>query len=170
MLQYNSLQDPDVVPIFTVLKTILTFVTSNFAPKNILYLVNLNISIQPFLIFWFSWNELQYFVMTMMGQKALRKMEFSELFVFASFGIVRLPKFRNFLEISGLSEFVLFRTFQKLRKNYVKIEFRKSQIPTQIPTKHLSSSLECRALMGQFHWRITNSVLSEENYLMNFIL
>jgi len=36
--------------------------------------------------------------------KALRNMEFSELFVFASFGIVRLPKFGNFSEISGLFE------------------------------------------------------------------
>ncbi len=36
--------------------------------------------------------------------KALRKTEFSELFIFISFGIVRLPKFRNFSEISGLFE------------------------------------------------------------------
>jgi hypothetical protein len=32
--------------------------------------------------------------------KALRKTEFSELFVFASFGIVWLPKFGIFLDIS----------------------------------------------------------------------
>jgi hypothetical protein len=104
-------------------------------------------------------------------------MEFSKLFVCASFGIVWFSKFGNFLEISGLFElakisekiseisleiiscfwvkkpcfgvkkfgkssetgdsehseftvnweFVLFRTFQKLRKNDIKIEFRKSQ-------------------------------------------
>jgi len=36
--------------------------------------------------------------------KALRKTEFSELFVFASFGIARLSKFGIFLEISGLFE------------------------------------------------------------------
>jgi len=35
---------------------------------------------------------------------ALRKTEFSELFVFASFGIVWFLKFGNFLEISGLFE------------------------------------------------------------------
>jgi len=36
--------------------------------------------------------------------KALGKTEFSELFVFASFGIVWLLKFGNFSEISGLFE------------------------------------------------------------------
>jgi len=36
-----------------------------------------------------------------LGVKALRWTEFSKLFVFASFGIVRFPKFGNFSEISG---------------------------------------------------------------------
>jgi len=36
--------------------------------------------------------------------KALRKMEFSKLFVFASFRIIRFLKFGNFSEISGLLE------------------------------------------------------------------
>jgi len=36
--------------------------------------------------------------------KAMRKTEFSKLFVFASFGIVRFSKFGNFLEISCLFE------------------------------------------------------------------
>ncbi len=38
------------------------------------------------------------------GTKALQKTEFSELFVFASFGIVQLLKFGNFSEISSLFE------------------------------------------------------------------
>jgi len=37
--------------------------------------------------------------------KALRKMEFSEFFIFVSFGIVRLPKFGNFSEKPGFSKF-----------------------------------------------------------------
>jgi len=36
--------------------------------------------------------------------KALQKTEFSELFVFASFGIVQFSKFGNFSKISGLFE------------------------------------------------------------------
>ncbi len=36
--------------------------------------------------------------------KALQKTEFSELFVFVSFGIVRISKLGNFSEISGLFE------------------------------------------------------------------
>jgi len=37
--------------------------------------------------------------------KALRKTEISEFFIFTSFGIVQLPKFRIFLEIPSFSEF-----------------------------------------------------------------
>ncbi len=37
--------------------------------------------------------------------KALQKTEISEFFIFSSFGIVRLPKFGNFLEKPGFSEF-----------------------------------------------------------------
>jgi len=40
--------------------------------------------------------------------KALQKTEFSKIFIFVSFGIVRLPKFRNFLEKSSFSEFAKF--------------------------------------------------------------
>jgi hypothetical protein len=84
-------------------------------------------------------------------------MGFSELFVFASFGKVRLLKFGNFSEKNGIfelakflnsrnfckkvwksletrfsecleiSEIVLFRTFQKLRKNDGKLEHWKSR-------------------------------------------
>ncbi len=71
-------------------------------------------------------------------------MEFSKRFIFASFGIVRLPKLgkffgnswsfqtcKNFAKIVWKflesSEIVLFQTFQKLQKNDVKIEFWKSQ-------------------------------------------
>ncbi len=99
--------------------------------------------------------------------KALRKTEFSKFFNFASFGIVRLPKFRNFSEKPGFCEkslgqkpcywvqkkpvfkaktgvlgsktgvsefteyleFVLFRIFQKLQENDVKI---KKLVPTRI--------------------------------------
>jgi len=79
-------------------------------------------------------------------RKALRKTEFSELFVFASFGIVRLSKFgknpvfeakiwvlgsktgvSKHSEFIEISEFVLFQTFRKLQKNDIKIEFWKSQ-------------------------------------------
>jgi len=42
-------------------------------------------------------------------------MEFSELFVFASFGIVRFSKFRNFPEISSLFE--LAKILQKYLGN-----------------------------------------------------
>jgi len=80
--------------------------------------------------------------------KALRKTEISEFFIFASFGIVRLPKFGIFFskfakilrkkfrnkfgsktgvskhsEFTEYSEFVLFQIFQKLQKNDVKIKF-----------------------------------------------
>jgi len=47
-----------------------------------------------------------YLYLTSVATRALQKMEFSELFVFASFEIVQLPKFGNFLEISGLFELV----------------------------------------------------------------
>jgi hypothetical protein len=39
-----------------------------------------------------------------MRPKALRETEFSELFVFASFGNVWLSKFGNFLEKTGILE------------------------------------------------------------------
>jgi len=52
-----------------------------------------------------KWHERRYYT------KALRKTEFSELFVFASFGIVRFSKFGNFSEISGL-----FKLSKILRK------------------------------------------------------
>jgi len=45
--------------------------------------------------------------------KAMREMEFSELFVFTSFGIVRLSKFGIFLEIS-----VFFELAKILQKKF----------------------------------------------------
>jgi hypothetical protein len=105
--------------------------------------------------------------------KALRKAEFSKLFVFVSFGIVRFPKFGNFLEISGLFKlaykFLFLRQkqgfpnipnlrylqnlfYSKLSKNYKKLcsnrisEIAKNLFRLEFRLEHSSSSSECRAL------------------------
>ncbi len=60
------------------------------------------------------------------------------------------------------SEFVLFQTFQKLRKNYVKIAFRKSQknlFRLEFRLEHSSSSLECRALLIFWKWKLQTTTL-----------
>ncbi len=74
--------------------------------------------------------------------KALRQTEFSELFVFASFGNVRLLKFVNFLEKNGIFE--LAKSSEKsseFSKNIEKITLnsnfgnRKKLVPTRKPTR-----------------------------------
>jgi len=94
-----------------------------------------------------SWNELSLVLTSNVKGKALLWTEFSELFVFASFGKVRLSKFGNFSEKNGIFELAKFsrksseksceikvrkkvwklfknvRKFRKFWKKYVKFEF-----------------------------------------------
>ncbi len=54
-------------------------------------------------------------------------MEFSELFIFASFGKVRLLKFGNFSEKNGIFELTLNSNFGN----------REKLVPTEKPTRKL---------------------------------